>query len=132
MATTRTDTQIGSVARRRAVDLRGTGNWTFLVPMVIFFVGYQVYPILRVLWMSFTDYKYLRTEPANWVGLENYRNALADPIMYSGLLRAVEFTLMFLPGTILLPLLLAILIDRVSHPRLAAFYRLLLLIPTVI
>ena len=132
MATTRTDTQIGSVAGRRAVDLRGTGNWIFLLPMLFFFIGYQAYPILRVLWISFTDYKYLRTEPANWVGLENYRNALADPIMYSGLLRAVEFTLMFLPGTILLPLLLAVLIDRVAHPRLAAFYRLILLIPAVI
>ena len=132
MATTRTDTQIGPAARRRAVDLRGSENWTFLLPMLFFFIGYQAYPILRVLWMSFTDYRYLRQEPANWVGLDNYRNALADPIMYNGLWRAVEFTLMFLPGTIMLPLLLAVLIDRVSHPRLAAFYRIILLIPAVI
>src|SRR5690349_21289919 len=116
MATIRTETQAPPVARRRLVDLRGGGNWTFLIPMLLFFVGYQVYPILRVLWISFTDYKYLRSEPASWVGLLNYRNALADPIMYSGLLRAVEFTLMFLPGTIILPLLLAVLIDRVQHP----------------
>jgi len=132
MATIRTETQARSVARRGRIDLRGSGNWTFLIPMLFFFVGYQVYPILRVLWISFTDYKYLRPEPANWVGLLNYRNALADPIMYSGLLRAVEFTLMFLPGTIILPLLLAVLIDRVEHPRLAAFYRIILLIPAVI
>jgi multiple sugar transport system permease protein len=52
--------------------------------------------------------------------------------MYNGLLRAVEFTLMFLPGTIILPLLLAVLIDRVEHARLAAFYRIVLLIPAVI
>jgi hypothetical protein len=31
--------------------------------------------------------------------------------MYNGLLRAVELTLMFLPGTIIPPLLLAVLID---------------------
>ncbi len=132
MATIRTDTQIGSVARKRRIDLRGSGNWTFLIPMLLFFIGYQAYPILRVLWISFTDYKYLRPGPANWVGLLNYRNALVDPLMYTGLLRAVEFTLMFLPGTILLPLLLAVLIDRVTHPRLAAFYRIILLIPAVI
>jgi len=63
---------------------------------------------------------------------ENYRSALADPIMYSGLLRAAEFTIMFLPGTIILPLLLAILVDKVSNPRLATLYRVVLLIPAVI
>ena len=39
---------------------------------------------------------------------------------------------MFLPGTIILPLLLAILVDRVTNPRLATFYRVVLLIPAVI
>jgi multiple sugar transport system permease protein len=132
MATIQTNTRAEPAGRSRAVDLRGTSNWLFLIPMLVFFIGYQAYPILRVLWMSFTDYRYLRQEPANWVGLENYRNALADPIMYSGLLRAAEFTAMFLPGTILFPLLLAVLIDRVQHERLAAVYRLILLIPAVI
>ena len=40
--------------------------------------------------------------------------------------------MMFLPGTIILPLLLAILVDRVTNPRLATFYRVVLLIPAVI
>jgi multiple sugar transport system permease protein len=132
MATIRSETQARSIAGRGAVGLQGAGNWVFLVPMLFFFIGYQAYPILRVLWISFTDYRYLRQGTTNWVGLENYRNALADPLMYSGLLRAAEFTIMFLPGTILLPLLLAVLIDRVTHPRLAAFYRIILLIPAVI
>ena len=39
---------------------------------------------------------------------------------------------MFLPGTIILPLLLAILVDRVTNQRLATFYRVVLLIPAVI
>jgi multiple sugar transport system permease protein len=132
MATIQTDTRVTPAARARSADLRGSSNWVFLIPMLFFFIGYQAYPILRVLWISFTDYRYLRQEPANWVGLENYRNAVADPLLYSGLLRAVEFTLMFLPGTILFPLLLAVLIDRVQHARLAAFYRVILLIPAVI
>ena len=39
---------------------------------------------------------------------------------------------MFLPGTIILPLLLAILVDRVGNQRLATLYRVILLIPAVI
>ena len=52
--------------------------------------------------------------------------------MWASLWRAALFTIMFLPGTIILPLLLAILIDRVTNPRLATIYRVVLLIPAVI
>lgn len=115
---------------RRSAD--GIWNWIFLFPALVFFVGYQAYPILRVLWMSFTNYRFLTLAPAVWVGFDNYRSALADPIVYTGLLRSAEFTVLFLPGTILLPLLLAVLIERVEHARLASFYRIILLIPAVI
>lgn len=110
-------------------DLR---TWLFLVPALAFFIGYQAYPIIRVLWISFTDYQYLTNEPANWVGLDNYIAALNDPLMWVSLWRATLFTLMFLPGCIILPLILAILIDRVSSPVLATVYRVILLIPAVI
>ncbi len=110
-------------------DLR---TWVFLIPAVAFFIGYQAYPIIRVLWISFTDYQYLTNEPANWVGLDNYIAALNDPLMWVSLWRATLFTLMFLPGCIILPLILAILIDRVSSPVLATVYRVILLIPAVI
>ena len=111
---------------------QGLNVWMFLLPTVVFFVGYQIYPILRVVWISFTDYQFLTNEPANWVGLENYRVALTDPLMWTSLWRAFQFTLMFLPGTIIFPLLLAILVDRVENPRLATLYRVVLLIPAVI
>jgi ABC-type sugar transport system permease subunit len=111
---------------------QGLGVWLFLLPAVVFFVGYQAWPIVRVLWMSFTDYEFLSNKPVHWVWFHNYALALSDPLMWSSLWRAALFTLMFLPGTIILPLLLAILIDRVTNPHLATVYRVLLLIPAVI
>src|SRR5260221_2177967 len=122
----------GAASGRAADFLRHSGNWIFLVPTLIFFIGWQVYPIFRVLWMSFTDYHFLRREPAQWVGLLNYANALTDPLVLTGLERAVTFTALFLPGMIFLPMFLAIMVDRVSHPTLATVYRLILLIPAVI
>jgi ABC-type sugar transport system permease subunit len=109
-----------------------TGPWWFLLPTLVFFVGYQAYPIIRVLWISFTDYQYLSSEPAHFVGFANYVTAIYDPLMWASLWRATLFTIMFLPGTIILPLLLAILVDRVTQPKLATFYRVVLLIPAVI
>jgi ABC-type sugar transport system permease subunit len=127
-----TPTRRGARLGGRASRLEGVGAWLFLVPAVAFFVGYQVYPIFRVLWIGFTDYEFLSSRPANWVWFANYVAALHDPLMWAGLWRATEFTIMFLPGTIVLPLLLAILVDRVTHPRLATLYRVVLLIPAVI
>ena len=122
-----------ATASSRVIQLRqGFSAWWFLVPALAFFVGYQVYPIFRVLWISFTDYEFLSNEPANWVGIQNYIEAIKDPLMWASLWRATLFTIMFLPGTIILPLLLAVLVDRVTQPRLATFYRIVLLIPAVI
>jgi multiple sugar transport system permease protein len=125
---------------RHAGELRGWAStfrhgaspWWFLLPAILFFVGYQVYPIARVFWISFTDYEFLSDAPAKFIGFENYRNAIIDPLFCASMWRDALFTIMFLPGTIILPLLLAILVDRVSNARLATFYRVILLIPAVI
>ncbi len=132
MARTTSPTTVPGVLGLNWKELRHSINWLYLIPALIFFIGYQIYPILQVLWISFTDYHYLRQSPVNWVGLQNYSNAVQDPLMWQGLLRAATFTLMFLPGTILVPLFLAILVDRVRNARLGSIYRLILLIPAVI
>lgn len=123
--------QAAAIERTNAFR-QGVSPWVFLLPALVFFVGYQVYPIVRVIWISFTDFEFLTNEPVNWVGLRNYIEAINDPLMWKSLWRATLFTIMFLPGTIVLPLLLAVLIDRVTQPRLATFYRVVLLIPAVI
>jgi multiple sugar transport system permease protein len=118
---------------RAASAARHAPNWIFLLPALVFFIGWQVYPIMRVLWMSFTDYHFLRTnQEVHWVGLDNYIAAFSDPLVATGLWRAAIFTALFLPGMIFVPMLLAILVDRVQQPQLATMYRLILLIPAVI
>jgi multiple sugar transport system permease protein len=122
----------GRVASQFRSFRQGADGWLFLGPALLFFIGYQVWPILRVLWLSFTDFQFLSDKPAHWVGFDNYVTALQDPLMWVSLWRAAQFTIMFLPGTIILPLLLAILIDRVTNARVATIYRVILLIPAVI
>jgi multiple sugar transport system permease protein len=126
------DLGVSAGGERIALMRKGGGEWLFLAPALIFFVGYQVWPIFRVLWLSFTDFQFLSSKPAHWVWFDNYAHALSDPLMWTSLGRAALFTLMFLPGTIILPLLLAILVDRVTNQRLATLYRVILLIPAVI
>ena len=56
---------------------RGIGAWLFLFPAVAFFVGYQVYPIFRVVWISFTDYKFLEQQAAAMGRLRQLRRGAA-------------------------------------------------------
>jgi ABC-type sugar transport system permease subunit len=131
---------VAAVRHERAFGLGGSvaaarfaRSWVFLLPAVVFFVGWQLYPIVRVLWLSFTDYHFLRTGVAvHWVWFDNYAEALSDPLLHKGLLRAALFTVLFLPGMVFIPMFLAILIDRVTHPKLSTFYRVILLIPAMI
>jgi multiple sugar transport system permease protein len=103
-----------------------------ILPALVFFAGWQLYPIVRVLALSFTDYRYLTDRPVRLVGLQNYVDALADPVLRVGLLRAAIFTAIFLPGVIFIPMLAAVLVDRVENGPVAAAYRLILLIPAMI
>jgi multiple sugar transport system permease protein len=127
MNTVDTAAKVTRAFRRTAV------GWPFLVPALVFFLGWQAYPIARVAWLSFTDYHFVRVgEPVNFVGLENYARAFNDPLVLSGLLRALVFTLLYVPGVLAIPLLAAILLDRVAQRRLQGAYRFLILLPAMI
>ena len=116
------------------------GNWLFLLPAVAFFMLWQVWPIVQVAWISLTDFRYTDLSspvnslglPTNFVGFQNYSKVLRDDLMWEGLKRALIFTTLFVPGMILIPMVIATLIDRVTSNKLATFYRLILLIPSMI
>jgi len=110
----------------------GWGNWIYLIPAAFFFFIYMAYPILRSMWISFTDYKFISNDPIQFIGLNNFIAVVKDPVFLTGIVRALKFTIIFLPGVIFIPLFVAILVDRVTQPRLATLYRLILLIPAVI
>jgi multiple sugar transport system permease protein len=110
-------------------------TWPYLIPALFFFVGWQLWPIARALWISFTDFSFLiddSPESAHWVWFDNYVEAVQDPIVREGLVRAAIFTAVFLPGMIFLPMVIAVLVDRVQSTALASTYRLILLIPAMI
>lgn len=113
-------------------NLRSSLNWVYLLPALFFFLAYMLYPLIQVFYISFTNYRYLSNEPVQFTGLQNFSNALTDPIFLEGLWRAFLFTLIFLPGVIFIPLFVAILVDRVENTRLSTIYRVILLIPIAI
>ncbi len=119
-----------------------TGRWNaardfmrtypYLLPAIIFFLGWQLLPIYDALRLSFTDDKFLDQAAPNWIGLQNYRDVLRDPLFWEGLKRAFIFTLIFVPGMIFIPMVAAVCLDRVTSNKISTFYRVVLLIPAMI
>jgi multiple sugar transport system permease protein len=119
-----------------------TGRWNsaldflrtypYLLPAIIFFLGWQLLPIYDALRISFTDDKFLDQAAPNWIGLQNYRDVLHDPLFWEGIKRAFIFTVIFVPGVILIPMAAAVCIDRVRSDKLSTAYRVILLIPAMI
>ena len=50
----------------------GWVNWVYLLPAAFFFFAFMAYPILRSMWISFTNYQFIVNTPAEFVGLKNY------------------------------------------------------------
>lgn len=107
-------------------------TYPYLVPAIVFFVGWQIIPIYSSFRLSLTDDKFLDQLPANFIGLDNYRELIRDTLFWKGVLRAFIFTSIFVPGMILIPMVIAVLVDRVASNRIASTYRVILLIPSMI
>ncbi len=65
----------------------------FVLPTVIFFAVFFLFPILSGIYYSFTDFTLLK--PPVWVGLQNYKDLLTDRLF----LKSIAVTLGFVAGT---------------------------------
>jgi multiple sugar transport system permease protein len=83
-------------------------------------------PALSVLGVSLTDWQ-LGSGTAKFVGLANFRQVLTDPIFRTSLINTFLYVAMVVPGSVVLGLILALLIES-SH-SLRAFYRAIHFLP---
>lgn len=102
--------------------------YTLLLPVLLFFLFFQYYPILKSLVISFYDYGLLRkTTP--FVGLKNYLLQFGDPLFQSALINTLVFVFTAAAGGVVFALFFAVLVERSG--RWAQLYRTLYFIPVV-
>jgi len=85
---------MAEMTRTRAPDLgrqRVRAAWSFLMPglMVLAVVG--VWPLVRTIWLSFTDAILGESGAAQFVGWKNYRLLLDDPAWWTSVWNTVVF-----------------------------------------
>lgn len=87
--------------------------WTpylFLLPGLGMVLTFSLWPFLNTIILSFTDAQILRG--GTFVGFDNYVRALEDPAFWTALLNSVLYTAVVVPALVILPLALAVLVER--------------------
>ncbi len=98
---------------------RTRSAWLFLAPMLIVLAAVAAWPLIRTIWLGFTDATALGTAPPKWVGLDNFLThqdgkwygVLADPVWW----RAVKSTLWFTVLTVSIETVLGFGVALVLH-----------------
>jgi len=110
--------------------LRGGGLSTliFLLPLLVVFGVFSWFPIARSVVMSVQTTN-LVTAP-EFVGLQNFRDVLADPLLWTAVKNTAYFAFLALVFGYPLPLILAVLMSEVR--RLKGLYSALAYLPVVV
>jgi multiple sugar transport system permease protein len=124
-----------SRARPWLAGFRERETWTaylFIFPWIFGLVTLTVGPMFYSLYYSFTNYglqQIAGLEPTKTVGLKNYRQLIDDPKVAASLKNTFIYTVMMVPGRIILALALALLLMRVG--KFAGFFRTVFYLPHI-
>lgn len=111
MSTATTSTRSAPTRRRRKDDTKLA--LLFIAPASVGLLVFLVWPLLTGLYYSFTEYTTLT--PPTWVGLENYRRLLADPVFWNSLKVTVLYVVINIGVQTVVALVIAVLMQRLTQ-----------------
>lgn len=100
----------------------------FASPWILGFLAFSVYPLLSSLYYSFTKFNAV-TAP-KWVGLKNFQDVFADPLVWKSLLNTLFISFVSTPINLSVALLLACIVTK--NFRGKGFVRTAFFLPSVI
>lgn len=100
----------------------------FVLPVLLFFAAFNVYPMFSAFVVSFFEFDLFR--PMQFVGFDNYLNLATNKNFWSALRVTVTYTALFGPASWLIGFALASLIKEKILGR--TFFRSVLFVPTVL
>lgn len=65
-------------------------GYLFVLPFVVVFLIFNVYPVLRTLYLSFTNMRVSERETISWVWFQNYQRVIGDKFFWKALLNTVK------------------------------------------
>jgi multiple sugar transport system permease protein len=110
--------------RRRAPASEQFAGWAFVTPGAVIILLFGAVPIVWSAVMSFQRNNLLSPDTP-YVGLRNYRAMVHDPVVIQAIQHTLVYTALFVPGTMIVGLFLAVAMNRkirfISLYRTAAY-----------
>jgi multiple sugar transport system permease protein len=101
----------GSAASRRGLSDLAIRN-LFIIPTIVFLIVFNIFPLIYSLGYSFTDFRASVNTPANFVGLQNYRELLGDEYVWNNFTITAKYVLVSVGGQVLVGFGVALLLNR--------------------
>lgn len=101
--------------------------WLFIALPTALFLVFMLIPLGMALVLSFFDYSIVGD--FDWVGVANYVRAFGDPIFWIALRNTAYYTLLYVPGGLVVALGTALLLNR--DAKVSRVFRTLFYIPVV-
>jgi multiple sugar transport system permease protein len=100
----------------------------FVVPWIIGFLAFTLYPIIYSLYLSFQQYSGFGD--AVPVGIANYRHMVNDPLFWKALFNTAYYTALAVPIGLVVAIVLALLMNQ--NVREVAVYRAAFYLPSIL
>lgn len=121
----RTESTVRPKRRRHRDDTRIA--LLFIGPAALGLAVFLIWPLIRGIWLSFTNYNLLT--PAEFVGLANYRRLIADPIFWDSMKTTVYYVILNIGIQTAVAMVIALLMYRLTQ---STFLRGLVLTPYLV
>lgn len=128
------DTRRKLGGRERSLGVGRFTPYAFIAPYLVLFVAFVLYPGVSALWVSLHDWDYLLPNKP-FVGLENFielftAGSPTGGFFWQSMQATAQFTLYSVPPLVVLPLLVALLLNRRFRGR--NFFRAVYFAPYVL
>ena len=112
--------------RRRPKDDRILGP-AFILPATIGLVAFYIWPLVRGIYLSFTEYNLLT--PETFTGIDNYKRMVRDDTFWNAVRVTLEYVVINIGLQTLLALAIAVLMQRLTQ---STFVRSIVLTPYLV
>lgn len=102
--------------------------WVFLTPALFLMAIFIIWPIIYLIYLSFTQGSFTRSG-TEWVGLTNYLRLIVSPDFWQVIGNTIYFTIATVIPSLIIPLALAVMLDQTLMLR--AFLRTAYFIPSI-
>lgn len=90
-----------------------------LLPGLVVFGLFTIYPIVKMFIMSFFDWRIGAAQVSSFVGFKNYIRVFEDQVSRVALWNTVSYTLVTVPGQIVIGLFVAVLLNSIKKFKIA-------------